>query len=112
MLNTLKELYKKYRAEGGTAKLTALKKYRPFYVLRPKLSNRETCGCVKNENFFIKIAKLNSLGMIETTNLNEMLLNVVCDLNSKACAYGECSTCVNKCMKFDEDNRDMNDIVT
>ncbi|CAH2982329.1 unnamed protein product [Chilo suppressalis] len=112
LLNTLKELYKKYRAEGGTAKLTAFKKYRPFYVLQPKLSNRETCGCIKHENFSMKIAKLNSLGMIETTSLNEILLNIVCDLDSKACAYDECSTCINKCMKFDEDNPGINDIVT
>ncbi|XP_073962720.1 uncharacterized protein [Choristoneura fumiferana] len=111
LLNTIKELYKKYRTEGGRAKSTAFKKYRPFHVLQPKLSSRETCGCIKHENFSIKVATLNSLGMLKTKNSNEILLNVVCDLESKACAYGECSTCVNKFMKFDEDDRDMNEIV-
>ncbi|XP_073962894.1 LOW QUALITY PROTEIN: uncharacterized protein [Choristoneura fumiferana] len=110
LLNTIKELYKKYRTEGGRAKSTAFKKYRPFHVLQPKLSSRETCGCIKHENFSIKVATLNSLGMLKTKNSNEILLNVVCDLESKACAYGECPTCVNKFMKFDEDDRDMNEI--
>ncbi|CAG9795394.1 unnamed protein product [Diatraea saccharalis] len=51
-------------------------------------------------------------GMIETTNLNDTLSMVVCNLDSKACAYGECLTCCNKCIEFNEDTCDMNEIVT
>lgn len=112
LLDTLKELYKKYRAEGGRAKLTCFKKYRPYYVIPPKLSDRETCGCVKHENFIMKIKKLASLGIIETASLNEILSMVVCNLDSKACAYGECLTCCNKRIEFNEDTWDMNEIVS
>ncbi|CAG9787961.1 unnamed protein product [Diatraea saccharalis] len=112
LLDTLKELYKKYRAEGGRAKLTCFKKYRPYYVIPPKLSDRETCSCVKHENILMKIKKLTSLGMIETTNLNDTLSIVVCNLDSKACAYGECLTCCNKCIEFNKDTCDKNEIVT
>lgn len=96
LLKSLKDLYKKYRLEGGKAKYTAFKKYRPFYVLRPKLSNRETCGCIKHENIMLKIEKLKLFGMIETKDLDIILSKVQCDLNSKECAYRECSFCKDK----------------
>lgn len=112
LLKTLKDLYKKYRETGGKAKYSSFKKYRPFYVLRPKLSNRETCGCTKHENFMLKTEKLKSMGMINTKDIDTILTIVQCELNSKECAYGECSTCNNNSFDFDWGDRDRSEIVT
>lgn len=111
-MKSLKDLYKKYRLEGGRAKYTAFKKYRPFYVLRPKLSNRETCECIKHENVMIKIEKLKLLGMIDSKDLDAILCKVQCDLNSKECAYGECSDCKDKIISFDWGNYNRSEIIT
>lgn len=103
--NTLTELYKKYRNEGGTAKLTAFKKYRPFYVRRPKITNRNTCACMKHENVWLKYSRLKVIGMIEAqcyaSNDPNKIIDVitseyVCDMRFKDCAYADCDICKNK----------------
>lgn len=75
---TLTELYKKYRNEGGTAKLT-----------------NQTCTCVKHENVWLKCSELKLMGMIQidsidpTKIINYCTSEFVCDMTSKDCAYGD-----------------------
>lgn len=101
LLKTQKDLFKKYKDEDGKAKYSTFKKHRPFYVLHPKLSNRDTCACIKHENFILKTEKLYTLGMIDTKNVDDILAKVLCDPNSKDCAYRQCSTCRDNLITFD-----------
>lgn len=112
LLKPLKELFKKYREEGGKAKYSSFKKYRPFYVLHPKLTDRETCGCIKHENFRLKIEKLYTLKLIDSKNVEEIIKKVCCNLDSKDCAYGTCSECEEKEILFHWENYSRAEIIT
>lgn len=112
LLNTLKNLYKKYKSEGGTLSYSTFKKYRPFYVLSPKANSRNTCACIKHENLKFKLESLRSLKIIESQSLDDTLSLVVCDLQSNKCAYGECEVCRNKKIELHFDNALLDDTVS
>lgn len=51
LLDTQQNLYTKYKDEGGKYKFATFCKHRPFYVISPHLASRNTCLCVKHNNF-------------------------------------------------------------
>lgn len=103
LLDSIKELHKKYKENGGKASYTSLLRHRPFYVLNPKLENCDTCACIKHANFKFKISKLHHVGIIKTTNINELLTEISCNLNSKLCMYSECCVCSTKTNNIEAD---------
>lgn len=107
MTDTIKNLYKKYKEEGGKASYSSLLRHRPFYVLHPKLANCESCACVKHENFSFIVSKLHKIGVLQTAYIKEVLTELSCDLNSKACMYGDCRECYQKTNVIDT-NKDIN----
>lgn len=96
LLDTVKHLYELYKTNGGKASYNTVLRHKPFYVLPPKLENCETCACMRHENIKFKITKLYKLGVIETCYQNDLLKQIACDLESKACMYGECQNCASK----------------
>lgn len=71
---------------------TTFIRYRPFYVVTPKINERDTiCACVRHSNISLKVLKLKKLGMIKTLNLDDLIMEIACDTNSKECMYGKCS---------------------
>lgn len=112
LLGPLRKLYKKYREEGGKLSFSTFKRYRPFYILSPKAEKRETCACKRHENLLKKATALKSIGLIATTDLDELLSMVVCSSKSKECAYGECGLCKNKHIDFCMGEKSLNDNVS
>lgn len=112
LLGTLNKLYQKYREEGGKLSFTTFKRYRPFYVLPPKAEKRETCACKRHENLHMKATALKSIGLISTTDLDDLLSMVVCSSKSKECAYGDCDFCKNKRIEFSMGVKDLNYMVS
>lgn len=103
LLATLSKLYQKYRQEGGNLSFATFKRYRPFYVLSPKVDKRNTCACKRHENLEMKAKVLKSLELIKTADVTELWTNVVCDIKSKECSYGECNKCANKSVDISKD---------
>lgn len=67
--------------------------------------------CIKHENFILKTEKLHALGMIDTKIVDDILTKVLCDPNSKDCAYRQCSTCRDNVITFDWAGYSKNEIV-
>lgn len=59
LLDTLKNLHKKFlQIAPFVISYTGFNRLRPFWVVHPTLSNRETCACVIHENMDLKIVKI------------------------------------------------------
>lgn len=99
----MKNLHKKYVLEVGKISLSTFKQYRPFYVLPPKLENRDTCACIKHANMKFMVHKLKLLGFIDDDDLNSVVAKLVCDLKSKECMYSRCD-CAKKMVNGSEVN--------
>lgn len=112
LLGTLNELYGKYKVEGGKISFSTFKRYRPFYILRPKVDNRDTCACKRHENLKLKAVELKSMGLIETKSLGDLLSMVVCDAKKKECAYDECQNCKEKAVQFKIDSKNLQETVS
>lgn len=50
LVDTLKNLYQIYKDEGGKYSYTTFFRYKPFYVLSPSASSRDTRMCIKHAN--------------------------------------------------------------
>lgn len=96
LLDTLQNIYKKYKSEGGRYSYSYFAAHRPFYVVSPTVASRDTCACKLHVNFELKLSALKQINAIHVSNLNELLMSVVCDMNSKRCMYNECTSCKNK----------------
>jgi len=69
---------------------------RPFWVTQPRVQDRETCLCWKHENFQFLLNKLRFLRVVSTADTGQLFRTLCCDVEDKACAYGECSSCKEK----------------
>lgn len=96
LLDTILNLYKKYRSEGGKDSYTTFTRYRPFYVVNPTLNDRNTCACIKHSNLMLKTKKLKELNIIPTCKITDLLMEISCNVESKQCMYNTCPSCMSK----------------
>lgn len=68
---------------------------RPFYVMPPRLANRNTIQCKQHANCELQLKKLHQLGVLPHQSVND-IISVTVSTMSKACMYGECTVCTNK----------------
>lgn len=95
-LDKLKILHQKFITKVEQISFSTFKKYRPFYVLPPKIKDCETCACVKHSNMQFMINELKSQGLLQQDSMNDITSNFVCDFKSKECMYGECGICADR----------------
>lgn len=91
---------------------TTFTRYKPFYVLDPKLTQRNTCACVKHANLKFLAQKLKILGVLKTDDLDQLVSMNTCDKLNETCMYNECKTCKNVTVSFDLTNINKNTIVS
>ncbi|KAL0851024.1 hypothetical protein ABMA28_006916 [Loxostege sticticalis] len=96
LLDSMKNLHMKYISEGGKDSYTTFTRCRPFYVMNPSLSDRETCACVKHSNLILKAEKLKTLKLIPSCKVTDLVTEVSCNIDSKQCMYNTCSSCMSK----------------
>lgn len=101
LLDTLKNLYAKYSTEkikGGGIKVSwgLFCRIKPFWVVRKKETERDTCLCKIHSNFDIIVKSLKSRNLLQSANKNEVVSQAVCDPSNKACMYRQCNDCKNK----------------
>lgn len=58
---------------------------RPFWVTKPKTSDRETCACAKHSNFELLVSSLSKKGIIEERSYREIVKLLVCSEDSEDC---------------------------
>ena len=95
LVDTMKNLHRKFLAENNTSHISyaSFCRLRPFWVVHPSLSDRDTCQCRLHENLGFLADKLCQLKVIGTSNLESLTELVCCDIGSKTCMYGECEDC-------------------
>ena len=95
LLYTMSRLHEKFQAEFPLAGVSysLFCKLRPFWVLPPKESDRETCLCKIHENIRFAVTKLHSLKAIDYSDSMDLVKKVTCSTTSQKCMYGNCSLC-------------------
>ncbi|KAJ2937230.1 hypothetical protein O0L34_g19420 [Tuta absoluta] len=103
LVDTLNNLYQIYKDEGGKYSYATFFRYKPFYVLSPGASSRDTCMCIKHANMELLFEALKKKGVISHPNITDLLKDVVCDTKSYACMSSKCENCKNTRIKYNED---------
>lgn len=97
LLYTVKELTSKFVQETGiNLPYATLLRAKPFWVVAPTFRDRESCLCVKHENFEFKLNKLKNLQQfVNHTSVEKTIEHYSCDITSYDCMNGICDTCKN-----------------
>lgn len=99
LLDSLKNLYKKYCETCTKEKrisYTTFCRLRPFWIVSPKITDRDTCACKRHENFNFILNKLYLMNFILFKNTQLLCSEVCCDVNNKNCMLRICEACKNK----------------
>ncbi len=98
LVDTLKNLHRRFLSENSDEKISysLFCHLRPFWVVNPTISERDTCMCKLHENLSFVAEKLNQLKLIESNNLEKLVEKVCCNSSNKSCMYGECVHCNDK----------------
>ncbi|XP_045509228.1 uncharacterized protein LOC123704775 [Colias croceus] len=112
LLNTLQNLYEKYKKEGGNYKFTTFYRYKPFYVLAPHLGSRNTCVCVKHNNIELKFACLKKECVFEKNNLKEIIASQTCEMRCFECIHSKCTRCKEINISHGTTSEQLNKMVT
>lgn len=103
---TIGELYRKYNNECGKSsryeKLSyvTFTRLRPFNIVAPKVTNRDTCLCITCENMTLLVKALHSRGVIQETTTDSIINSIVCADRTEHCLSRDCRNCVNKTVSF------------
>ncbi|KAF7652466.1 hypothetical protein LDENG_00096270 [Lucifuga dentata] len=91
----MEKLHQKFESENVQLKISRSQfcKHRPFWIVRPRVTDRETCACKIHENFKAKVQKLHQLGVISSISTSSVVSSSVCDQNNIKCMYRRCEHC-------------------
>ncbi|CAH1233436.1 unnamed protein product [Diabrotica balteata] len=115
MLDSLCSLHKKYLATEFAFQVsrTTFCRFRPFWVVAPKQSDRETCACSKHSNVEMICASLYNAKTIPTKKPDELLKAMVCDEKDIDCMLRNCPRCKERTIPVkSEVNENLNKIIT
>ncbi|KAF4115134.1 hypothetical protein G5714_002623 [Onychostoma macrolepis] len=98
LVDTLKNLHKKYLAENPrkSVSYSLFCRLRPFWVVHPTLSDRETCLCKMHENLDFVAQKLFSMKLLNAPEPETLMAEICCDQTNKECMYNDCGNCKEK----------------
>lgn len=97
LLDTLKNLHLKFLREYNIKmSYTLFRQLRPYHVVRPKMSDRDTCLCIDHANIKLIIDKLYYFKIISTNSLTKLAEMACCSTKNKSCMYRQCSKCSTK----------------
>lgn len=109
MTTSIKNLHRKFCAEHkNIISYSRFNSFKPFYVVAPKVSNRDTCLCMKHKNFEYLLEKMHQLKIINIKTPYEICKQLACNSNKKQCMYRECSICRDRKFMSVEGNLDKN----
>lgn len=102
LLDNLVNLYKKFKQDTGiTVSYSKFIRNRPFFVVSPKISDRDTCASKKHSNIDFKFTALKRLTVLkEYEELKYLIQSLVCDPKSQLCMYSKCPKCNQNKIKY------------
>lgn len=114
LLDSMKKLrFKFIRDIGIPISYPTFRCLKPFYVMIPNISNRDTCLCKRHNNMEFKFTSLKSLKVLnDTDTLDTVIKSTVCDTNSQECMYSTCDVCKDKSVEYDLLNKKLNETVS
>ena len=96
LCDTINNLSKKFNRESKYKISRALfYKLRPFWVVKQKITERNTSLCKTHTNFKYVFDKLKSLKIINFNNVTQFIESICCSTENKDCMYGNCEKCKN-----------------
>lgn len=110
LMDSLQNLHKKFLQMGQQKISYALFcRLRPYWVIPPKVSDRETCACITHENVDLKISALQNSKILGFNSFQKLLQILCCDRYSENCLARTCDTCAANTLHYDEydDKRDI-----
>lgn len=66
---------------------------KPFWVIKPKVDDRDTCACKKHLNFEYIVTALANAKVIEPKSSNELIKGMCCKQMDSKCLLRECMNC-------------------
>ncbi|KAK6168704.1 hypothetical protein SNE40_020096 [Patella caerulea] len=113
LVDTLKNLHLKFLSESNfVCSYSLFCRFRPFWVLKPDLSQRDTCICQIHDNLAFKATALKHARAIHTSDIDELISKICCDVENKACMYRECNRCKLFAIKTDIDEEGQQKFIT
>jgi len=104
LLDTVVNLHEKFCSEytSNCISYPTFARLRPFWVRLPTSKDRDTCMCKKHTNVQLLTDKLFQLGIVGFKNCEDVLEQICCDVNEKACMMRECDACRGREIDFKE----------
>lgn len=98
LCDSLKNLHQKFLAEhpGISLSYSMFCRLRPFWVLLPGLTDRQTCLCKTHANAQLIADRLYQSKVLPGYDLENLIEQTHCGPTQKTCMYGECEVCVNR----------------
>ncbi|CAH0546986.1 unnamed protein product [Brassicogethes aeneus] len=97
LLMSMKDIFTKYKHQyKSTISYSSFLRLRPTWIVQPKLTDRDTCLCVKHANFEFLLHKMYQLKIIKSKKLDSVCSIFCCNIIDKSCMYRQCRECSNK----------------
>lgn len=107
MLDSLLGLYNKFQQNSNVnISYQTFCRLRPFWIVAPKIHERDTCLCINHANINLKLSALFNGKILNYNSHQKLLLELCCDRYNEQCLSRKCQMCVNKSPSYKEfDNR-------
>lgn len=100
---TCKTLHKKFNDATDisyTIGYATFCRLRPFWVVKPKVEDRDTCKCIIHANTESVVLKLKGLGIIENGRAEDIVTELVCKKPDEKCYRRQCNLCQNNTINY------------
>lgn len=95
------DLHVRYCIEEHKVSYTTFTRYRPFFCKIPKLTARNTCACLKHENFSNIVKVLHKHKILLENSVEQIVNNLFCEDRKNACLSRMCINCEENQTKLD-----------
>lgn len=105
MLDSVLRLHKKF-LQNSNFKLSyqTFCRLRPFWVVTPKVDERDTCLCIAHANIDLKLSALHNRRILNYNGHQKLLEELCCDRYNVRCLSRECHKCFNHSPSYKEFN--------
>lgn len=104
--DTLANLHIKFLAETNIKiSYSTFCRLRPFWVVFPNESDRNTCLCKMCENTQFMCNALTKSIAIENNDIGKIIESLICDQKRKGCMFGDCRKCNTNRLEYNSEMR-------
>lgn len=98
LLDTLTNTHVKFCSEFLEHKISysLFCRLKPFWVVPPTVSDRETCLCRVHDNLQFMVDKLVDLKLLQRVSIEHLCEAIACNPDEKSCMYEMCNQCADR----------------